>query len=43
MEAWSTLRMTWVEENKKGRISAIEEVPPCWMNSFEREETYLGL
>lgn len=40
-EQWVTLRITWEEDNRKGRIARFEEVPSFWLHS-RREADILG-
>src|SRR5262249_12830805 len=40
---WITLRITWKEERRKGLMTGIEEVPPYWLQSDERESEILRL
>lgn len=38
---WTTLRITWKEERKKGVITSISEAPSDWLASTERESDLL--
>jgi hypothetical protein len=38
---WTTLRLTWEEEDRKGRLTAVAEVAPYWLDSDDREREYL--
>jgi hypothetical protein len=40
-EQWVTLRITWEEDNRKGRIARFEEVPSPWLHSDQREADIL--
>ena len=40
-DGWMTLRITWKEVERKGRIIAIKEVPAYWLNSDERQAEIL--
>lgn len=41
-DAWVTLRLTWEEHRKTGRITSIEEVPADWLQTDERVLEILG-
>jgi hypothetical protein len=36
-DQWITLRITWEEKNRKGRIACFEEGPSSWLHSDQRE------
>jgi hypothetical protein len=36
-DQWITLRITWEEDNRKGRIARFEEIPPSWLHTDQRE------
>lgn len=38
---WVTFRITWEEDNRKGRIVRFEEVPSPWLHSDQREADIL--
>jgi hypothetical protein len=40
-DQWTTFRITWEEERRKGRITQIETVPPYWLHTDERESEIL--
>lgn len=40
---WTTLRITWREERKKGVITSISEAPSDWLASTERETDLLAV
>jgi hypothetical protein len=40
-ERWVSLRITWEEDNRKGRIARFEEVPSPWLHSDQREDDLL--
>ncbi len=40
-DQWSTFRITWEKEGKKGRIVQIETVPTYWLHTNERESEIL--
>lgn len=40
-EQWMTLRITWEDHNRKGRIARLEEVPSPWLRSNQREADIL--
>jgi hypothetical protein len=40
-EKWMTLRITWEQDNRKGRIARFEEVPSPWLHSERREADIL--
>ncbi|WP_224241576.1 hypothetical protein [Hyalangium gracile] len=41
-EHWLTLRITWEEHRRQGRITSIEEVPADWLRTDERVLELLG-
>jgi hypothetical protein len=40
-DKWTTFRITWEEERRKGQIIQIETVPAYWLHSDERESEIL--
>jgi hypothetical protein len=36
-DQWTTFRIIWEEERKKGRIILIDTVPPYWLSTDDRE------
>ena len=40
-DQWVTLRITWEESNRKGRIARFEEIPSPWLVSNDRETEIL--
>lgn len=42
-EGWTTLRLTWEEHLRAGRMTAMEEVEPYWLDCNDREAEYLRL
>ncbi len=40
-DQWMTLRITWEEDNRKGRIAHFEEAPSPWLHSVQRETDIL--
>lgn len=42
-EQWVTLRITWEEDSRKGRMARFEEVPSAWLHSNQREADILRL
>ncbi|QDU20593.1 hypothetical protein [Urbifossiella limnaea] len=40
-ESWTTLRLTWDQDGQACRLTAVEPVPPDWLDSDERVSEYL--